>query len=641
MDRKKPPALTSPGKVGLLVALLLVVTALGVSYFITGTFGLQWNWIELAGASPSDWSFSLGAFLEEMVPLIALVALLAFASYVLVAGAVRRYQSSVSSGAEYRELLRSFKSADDFEDEQHLDELKQHPELREFVMRFKNGMAARERQLEEREKRHKDAPSRPAAAPSASSERGKGNLASESSILLGAIVESKNGFGENLSLTIPELKQIERALRERLGKPVVADDGGAAKKELASLKASVDSTLAVVRSAVASARRDAGSCVNGAREIESLLTTLQQAIDSLAVPVTASQGVAAAAKRVDAVADSLASLSEETKRIAIAAALSASGGGEGDAIKVAEEIRTIATRFNSVAQQWREASPAIRSAIDTIASSAVGAEKRRGAAVKALEGVVAKTRLLGERLVALAEAVNGLDRASGGKPKPTAAPAPAAAAAPAEGWGDLKASLEDDAEASAPAPRANARPASEPASEDDDFVPQRAANVFEDTGSEETPFADIPGFEKEKNLFTDEAGRKTDHHEHESDPRFVVEREAGGEWDLTRGTQAAETAGVVDADHAPRPKKSAPAPAPNSDEDDGFLTGPGAKEAPAAPAAPAAKPAAAKPTKPSRRIKVDDIAVAAAAAPAAVGPDADAMDLYALGAVDFVAGVHA
>lgn len=638
MDRRKPPALTSPGKVGLLVALLLVVTALGVSYFITGTFGLQWNWIELAGASPSDWSFSLGAFLEEMVPLIALVALLAFASYVLVAGAVRRYQSSVSSGAEYRELLRSFKSADDFDDEQRLDELKQHPELREFVMRFKNGMAARERQLEEREKRHKDAPSRPAAA--ASSERGNGNLASESSILLSAIVESKNGFGENLALTIPELKQIERALRERLGKPVVTDDGGAAKaakKELDALKASVDSTLAAVRGAVASARRDAGSCVNGAREIESLLASLQQAIDSLAVPATAAHGISAASKRVDAVADSLASLSEETKRIAIAAALSASGGGEGDAIKVAEEIRTIATRFNGVAQQWREASPAIRSAIDTIASSAVGAEKRRGTAVKALEGVVSKTRLLGERLVALAEAVNGLDRASGGKPKPAAAPEPVAAAVPAEDWGNLKASLEDDVEAHAPAPRASERPAAEPAPEDDDFVPQRAANVFEDTGGEDAPFAEVPGFEKDRSLFTDEAGRKTDHHESETDPRFVVEREAGGEWDLTRGTQAAETAGAVDAaaNAAARSKKAAPAQSTN--EDDGFLTGPGAKEA---PPAPAVKPAAAKPGKPSRRIKVDDIAGAAAAAPAP-DPDADAMDLYALGAVDFVAGVHA
>ncbi len=645
MDRKKPPALTSPGKVGLLVSLLLVVTAIGVSYFITGTFGLQWSWIELAGASPADWKFNFSAFLEEMVPLMAMVALLAFAAYVLVAGAVRRYQSSVSSGAEYRDLLRSFKNLDDFEDEERLAELKQHPELREFVMGFKNKIAAKERQIEEREKRHKE-PARPAAA--ASSERGNGNFASESSILLSAIVESKNGFAESLALTIPELKQLERALRERLAKPMaVADDGAAkaAKKELDALKASVDSTLAAVRNAAGSARRDAGSCVDGAREIESLLATLKQALDALAMPATASQGVAGAAKRIDAVADALASLGEETKRIAIAAALSASGGGaEGDAIKVAEEIRTIATRFNGVAQQWREASPAIRSAVDTIASSAVGAEKRRGAALKALEGVVAKTRLLGERLVALTESVNGLDRAAGGKtkaaPAPKAAPArapePAIPTEPGEDWGNLKASLEDDV--AAPAASTHVVPDME--SEEDGFVPQRAATVFEDTASDEGGFADIPGFEKERTMFTDETGRKAAHHENEADPRFVVEREAGAEWDLTRGTEAAETAGAVDAAQA-RGKKpaAAPAPAQSAHDEDGFLTGPGGKEAPAAPAAPAkpAPAAAAKASKPGRRIKVQDIAVPTAP----VDADADAVDLYALGAVDFVAGVHA
>ncbi len=628
MDRKKSPALTSPGKVGFLVALLLVVTALGVSYFITGTFGLQWTWVELAGASPSQWKFNFGAFLDEMVPLIALVALLAFASYGLVAGAVRRYQSSVSTGAEYRELLRSFKNADDFDDERRLDELKQHPELREFVMGFKKRIAARERQLEEREKRQKDSPAR--ATPAAASGKGNGNFAAESAILLNAIVESKGGFGDALSLTIPELKQIERALREKLSRPV-ADDG-AARRELDSLKASVDTTLAAVRQSVASARRDAGSCVTGAREIEDQLASLQQAIDSLAVPATASTGVAQAAKRVDAVADSLATLGEETKRIAIAAALSASGGGaEGDAIRVAEEIRTIATRFNAVAQQWREASPAIRSAIDTIASSTVGAEKRRATAVKALESVVAKTRLWGERLVALAEAVNGLDRATSGKSKPAPAAAPAAPAA--EEWGNLAASLEEDIEA--PAAPASALATAEPEAEvDEDIVQQRAANVFEDT-SDDGQFADIPGFEKEKRLFTDDAGRKTAHHAHEADPRFVVEREAGGEWDLTRGTQAAETADVVDASHdAPAPKAKAPVPA--AAEDDGFLTGPGTKETHAAKAAPA------KPSKPSRRIKVDDIAVPPPPPrPAPVDPDADAVDLYALGAVDFAAGVHA
>ncbi len=631
MDRKKSPALTSPGKVGFFVALLLVVTAIGVSYFITGSFGLQWSWVEFAGASPTQWSFHLGAFIDEMVPLIALVALLSFAAYVLVSGAVRRYQSSVSSGADYRDLLRSFKTADDFDDENRLDELKKHPELREFVMGFKNRMAARERQLDEREKRHKDS----APRGTSSNERTPASLAHESSLLLTAIVESKNGFGENLSLTIPELKQIAGALREKLAKPL-ADDGAAkrdadARRELDNLKASVDTTLAAVRAAVASARRAAGSCVSGAKEIETQLASLQQAVDSLAVPAAASNGIAAAIKRVDVVTDSLGALSEETKRIAIAAALSASGGGaEGDAIKVAEDIRTIATRFNAIAQQWKEASPAIRNAIDTIASSAAGAEKRRAVAVKGIDDVVAKARLWGERLVALAASVDGLDRATGSKPAPAKAaraPEPAAPKA-AEDWGNIAADLEDEVTIPAPPKVSLAEP--DTAGLDDDFVTQSTANVFgqtrDDTPADDAPFADIPGFEQDKHLFTDAAGRKN-HHEHENDPRFVVEREAGGEWDLERGTEAAER----EAGHGDKRGKAAAhaAPAHAPAEDDGFLTGPGPK-------------AADKPIKPSKHEKVAAAAAPAAAVkPSAPDPDADAIDLYALGAVDAVIGVHA
>ncbi len=629
MDRKKSPALTSPGKVGFFVALLLVVTAIGVSYFITGSFGLQWNWVEFTGASPSQWSFHLGAFIDEMIPLIALVALLSFAAYVLVSGAVRRYQSTVSSGSEYRDLLRSFKSADDFEDEGRMDELKKHPELREFVLGFKTRMAARERQLEEREKRHKDGGSR-----SSSNERGPANFPSESAALLKAIVESKNGLGEGLSLTIPELKQIERALRERLVRPLTDENASKrdadARRELDTLKASVDTTLAAVRNAVASARRDAGSCVSGAREIESQLAALQQAVEVLAVPAAASNGIAAAIKRVDTVTESLAALSEETKRIAIAAALSASGGGgEGDAIKVAEDVRTVATRFNGIAQQWREASPAIRSAIETIASSAVGAEKRRAVAAKAIDEVVAKTRLWGERLVALAGAVDGLERATGSKAT-KAPPAPEPVAKTAEDWGNISTDLEEEI-AVAPAPVV--APADDTAGLGDDFVTQNTASLFEEAG-DEAPFADIPGFEPEKHLFTDETGRKT-HHEHDADPRFVVEREAGGEWDLERGTQAAER----EAGHGgARPKIAAhAAPAPASVEDDGFLTGPGSKEARAAD----------KPIKPAKRGKPApvehevDASIAAVKTPVEPDPDADAVDLYALGAVDAVAGVNA
>jgi hypothetical protein len=162
-------------------------------------------------------------------------------------------------------------------------------------------------------------------------------------------------------------------------------------------------------------------------------------------------------------------------------------------------------------------------------------------------------------------------------------------------------------------------------------VPQRAANVFDDQG-EDAPFTDIPGFEKDRRLFADESGRPARHADHDTDPRFVVEREAGGEWDLARGTQAAETEAAVGKQ--PATPSAPPTPAAHAAEDDGFLTGPGAKGGSTAKPVKAAPPTQ-KEVKPSRRIKVDDVPAPVAAK--AADPDADAVDLYALGAVDWTA----
>jgi len=84
---------------------------------------------------------------------MALVTLLAVAAHVLVAGAVKRYTRYVDSGTEYKQLLKSIKTIDDLEDGERLEQLKQHPELREFLLGFKTRMAARERQMKEGERR--------------------------------------------------------------------------------------------------------------------------------------------------------------------------------------------------------------------------------------------------------------------------------------------------------------------------------------------------------------------------------------------------------------------------------------------------------------------------------------------------------
>jgi hypothetical protein len=118
----------------------------------------------VGGLSPTQWAFNLSAFTSEMLPLIGLISILAFATSVLVSGAVRRYKTYVDSGAQYKDLLRSIKHLEDLEDESKLDQLKQHPELREFLMGLKHRLAARERQGTEKERKHSE-PSRTPGRP--------------------------------------------------------------------------------------------------------------------------------------------------------------------------------------------------------------------------------------------------------------------------------------------------------------------------------------------------------------------------------------------------------------------------------------------------------------------------------------------
>jgi hypothetical protein len=581
VDRKKP-SLTSPWKVGFLVALLLVVTALGVSYFITGAFGITWHWIQTGGLSPTTWQFHLGAFLEEMVPLLLLTSLLAFGAYVLVAGAVRRYKAYVDSGVEYKQLLKSIKSVEDLDDEALGDKLKAHPELREFLMSVKHRVASLERQYAERDKKHVGS-----TPPSRGEDRAQ--LASDCETLAVAITAGPAEFPREITLKIPELKQIERALRGFFANVPQAPVADASVGTLEALRGSVRTTLDALR-------QDVVACGSGAREVEAALVTMRSHLDT---PGQSAGNAPAVQKRVDAIADALVTLGEETKRIAIAAAMQASGGPEADAIKIAEELKTLATRFNAVAQHWRETAPALKQILG--GSDAPGSQSLRGASAAAAQ-VANRARLWGDRAVAMNEHVRSLERAIG------------VVSTPADSMNDVPSSRgELD---STPVKAAPAAPGA-----DDDFVGQSAARMFGSDTTEDVTFADIPGFEKERRFFSespaDNAGA--------ADDRFVVDSSPERRWDLTE-----EHADESAAEPAP-----AAAPKQAAADSDGFLTGP-------RPTVSPKRVERAAPKKATRAAAHEMAATQDAAmessetstATATLDADADAVDLYALGAVD-------
>ena len=578
MDRKKP-TLTSPWKVGFLVALLLVVTALGVTYFITGVFAIKWHWIQVGGLSPTTWTFHLGAFLEEMAPLLLITSLLAVASYVLVAGAVRRYKAYVDSGVEYKQLLKSIKSIEDLDTVDVADRLKSHPELREFLMGVKRRAAALESPGSERIARHT-----PSMQPSQNSVS-RDTVASECTKLVEAIDAGRDNFPREIALTIPELKQIERTLRRvfsELPQTPVADSSAGALEEL---KNSVRTTLDALRT-------DVAACGNGAREVEQAVSALQNQGGTAAPPKA---DTAAVQKRVDAVGEALVMLGEETRRIAIASAVQASGGPDADTIKVADELKVLATRFNTVARHWGETTPALREILAGAATQKAGADIS-GAAAQAAH----RARLWGERAVAMNEHVRSLERAIGGTPSRSAS-----GAAPSSNAIDLD---------SSPAPTAGA------AHESPENL-GAGAQMFASDTSGDISFADIPGFEKEHRFFADPPASAD-----AADERFVVDTTHERRWDLSE-ENADEAPGAgparAEAKHAPDP--------------DGFLTGPrptvkSQRTSPPPAPARAAAPAPAPVAPPQPEPVLEDAAVATAT----LDVDAAAMDLYALGAIDCV-----
>jgi len=587
VERKKPK-LTSPWKVGFLVALLLVVTALGVSYFITGTFGITWHWIQASGASPLAWKFHLGAFLEEMAPLLLLTALLAFAAYVLVAGAVRRYKSYVDSGVEYKQLLKSIKNIDDLEAGEIADRLKGHPELREFLMHVKHRVGALEKQSAERAAKHTVS-----VQPAPAGADIKAALASDCATLASAIDGGRDQFPSEMTLTIPEVKQIERALRRFFVNMPKAPIVEPSARELEDLRSSLRTTLTALR-------QDVAACGSGAHEVEAAVATLCAQIEPGTTKPAAD--TAAVQKRIGAVQDALTMLGEETRKIAIASALQASGGSEADNIKIAEELKTLATRFNAVARHWSETTPVLKEII-----SGAGSKRATGDAPAAAANVVNRARLWSERAVAMIDHVRALERAAG-------SPSPASSATQSATASDSYAaatSIDIDTPATESA-------SSTGATGGDEFGVARGAGR---ESNDDITFADIPGFEKERRFFADAPAHD------EKDDQFVVDGRQDMRWDLSEEQEQHQ--------EAPAPSVSPEVSRPEPADADSFLTGPrptvSARRAEPAAPSPTPRPVAQAPVA-----AVESAAAVSRATTATLEPDSDAVDLYALGAIDCV-----
>ena len=147
MKKRKTPVLTSPWKIGFLVSLLLISTAIGSNYILTRVFNISWGWLAF---EQGNWAFNMNLFTVEMFPQIALVALLSLISYFAVASAVRKYKNYLDSGLDYKNLVLSIKNIDDLNNDEKLKKLDSYPELKHFVDIVKDHLKEVNMVLEER-----------------------------------------------------------------------------------------------------------------------------------------------------------------------------------------------------------------------------------------------------------------------------------------------------------------------------------------------------------------------------------------------------------------------------------------------------------------------------------------------------------
>jgi hypothetical protein len=414
VKRTKPPVLTSPWKIGFLVSLMLVFVSIGVAYFFTRRFGISWNLLERDWLNPNEWLGVLRGegFLFEVLPLVGLVAVASMVAYVIITGAVRKYKRYLDSGCDYRNLLASLKDLDNLEDKRKIERIRNHPELKRLLLGLADTFEEKERLLSEREgafeTRLQDAVQ--------AKETELAESFSQECERLAKAVEGGGLEPSAIEFSNPGL----RRLSEIMARPTQ----GAEQPSSAGLEESygdLRKTSDVVHARLCEIAAELRTSCEGAQEIEARLkglTALDRAgagdsgLDEARDEI---KRVVASLSAIEQVNSTIDSLSEEAKGVAINTALHAGSGmgTQDDLIRLAEEVKEVATRFKDAARRFAQTSSAVRSSVEVLESVAGGPSGHRGRQgdpEENIANVLSRVSLWVERIVVLADKVSNLGK---------------------------------------------------------------------------------------------------------------------------------------------------------------------------------------------------------------------------------------
>jgi hypothetical protein len=413
VKRTKSPALTSPWKIGFFVSLMLIFVSIGVTYYFVQRYGLSLGIVDRNWLDRHEW---LGVIrgqgvLFEVLPLVALVSVSSVIAYLVITSAVRKYKKYLDSGLDYKHLLTSLKEINDLEDKSKIERIKNHPELKRLLLGVADSLEERERLLAEREGALE---TRLNDALAAREKELADDFASQCDRLARALGD-RSLDASAIEFSNPNLKQLSDAIQKsaQASPEARASDVDESFGDLRKTSSLFQSKLREIAQELKVGR-------DGAQEIEQQVRRLVQTgakSTGTAGPVGADantmQSILTTLKSLEDVGSSIDVLSEEAKGVAISAALHA-GSGTGtqdDLIRLAEDVKEVATRFKEAAKRFSRISGEIRAtaggfgAREDVPSRPVGAhpgEERN------LSAILSRVTLWVERMVVLSDKLSNL-----------------------------------------------------------------------------------------------------------------------------------------------------------------------------------------------------------------------------------------
>ncbi|MBU8921452.1 MAG: hypothetical protein KOO63_06505 [Bacteroidales bacterium] len=349
---EKRPVLTSPWKIGMFVALMLVVTSFGVGYYLVNVYDINLTWLN---TTDSKWVIDSFGFFKEMYPMVAGVILIALVAYFTIASAVRRYKFYLSSGQDYRKMISLADSIDDLTNPAQIAKLSDYPELQGILRNYGDQIKEISEEL---------------------SSRVEESRSVDLEIELDSVL-SGNGINEPLiegkwwgSIIRKVADHVAGSKSNKDGKSdagrqVIARAALSFGKWMESLGGSNEDIIEIARAV--------GSLNSTVKELESAEPATQavQAPDGGKTQAVAD--IRDALANLDSGSRAMNEFSEENNGLALNIALMAARGdiSEQDLARFAEKVRSTAERFNKLGVQISDTSRKIDSGLQTLSSGAV------------------------------------------------------------------------------------------------------------------------------------------------------------------------------------------------------------------------------------------------------------------------------